>query len=138
MLADVVREDLVVVVVVLLLGESSAPVELGDYTGDEVPVQIHLCVEVSWDLRELEEVLVLTAEDFFRVRTERLSPDSVVYARDELRRFMRREPVDSRSAVLVVDLLLRLLRLFGHLHGDLVEDAVEPFAFRFSVNLRHS
>ena len=37
MLADVVREDLVVVVVILFLGESRASVELGDYPGDEVP-----------------------------------------------------------------------------------------------------
>ena len=53
-LADVVREDLVVVVVVLFLGESSASVELGYYPGDEVPVQIHLGVEIAGDFRELE------------------------------------------------------------------------------------
>ena len=89
MLADVVRENLVKMVVVLFLCETRASVEFGDYPGDEVPVQRHLGVEVPGNLRKPEELLVLTAEDFLRVRPERLLPDSVFDARDELGRLLR-------------------------------------------------
>ena len=51
MLAYVIGENLVVVVVVMFLRESRASVELGDYPGDEVPIQIHLCVEIARNLR---------------------------------------------------------------------------------------
>ena len=54
MLSYVIGEDLVVVVVVMFLRESRASVEFGDYTGYEVPVKIHLGVEVAGNLRELE------------------------------------------------------------------------------------
>lgn len=78
MLADVVRENLVKMVIVLLLGETRAPVEFGDYPGDEVPVQRHLGVEVAGNLRELEELLVLTAQNLLPVGLERLCADTVV------------------------------------------------------------